>query len=193
MDSSNNYDKIYTENKNFFGERSHIVTNLADYLSPPAKVLDLGVGQGSTAIPLARAGFEIVGVDNSLVAITQLKKKAEEEGLKIRAVCADMKDFETKESFDLCMSLVSLQFLESKEELQKAIAKMKQYAKRGGYNFISIPTKKQVAIAFKTLLDTKEELAEFYSGWEILVCKETLNSFSNGKEGTVARILARKL
>ena len=32
-------------------------------IQPPAQVMDLGCGDGTTAVPLARIGVEVVGVD----------------------------------------------------------------------------------------------------------------------------------
>jgi 2-polyprenyl-3-methyl-5-hydroxy-6-metoxy-1,4-benzoquinol methylase len=32
-------------------------------IKPPLKVLDLGCGDGTTAIPLARTGADVVGID----------------------------------------------------------------------------------------------------------------------------------
>jgi len=32
-------------------------------ITPPQRVLDLGCGDGTTAIPLARAGAEVLGID----------------------------------------------------------------------------------------------------------------------------------
>jgi 2-polyprenyl-3-methyl-5-hydroxy-6-metoxy-1,4-benzoquinol methylase len=38
-----------------------VVQSLA--IAPPLKVLDLGCGDGTTAIPLARTGADVVGID----------------------------------------------------------------------------------------------------------------------------------
>src|SRR5438067_13568927 len=45
------------------------------------KVLDLGCGDGTTALPHARLGAEVLGVDIAKYLIEAGKKRAKEEGL----------------------------------------------------------------------------------------------------------------
>jgi 2-polyprenyl-3-methyl-5-hydroxy-6-metoxy-1,4-benzoquinol methylase len=43
---------------------------------PPARILELGCGMGNLAIPLARAGFQMVGIDISATAIEIATQRA---------------------------------------------------------------------------------------------------------------------
>lgn len=56
----------------------------------PCRVLELGCGTGTNAIFLAKAGFEVTAVDLSPLAIEKAKKKAEEVGLSINFLQADV-------------------------------------------------------------------------------------------------------
>jgi 2-polyprenyl-3-methyl-5-hydroxy-6-metoxy-1,4-benzoquinol methylase len=47
-------------------------------ITPPLRVLDLGCGDGTTAIPLARAGVEVVGIDIARNLIEAGNKRAAE-------------------------------------------------------------------------------------------------------------------
>ena len=40
-------------------------------ITPPLRVLDLGCGDGTTAIPLARLGAEVVGIDIARTSLTR--------------------------------------------------------------------------------------------------------------------------
>lgn len=58
---------------------AHFVDSLQ--VSKSAKVLDLGCGDGSTAIPLARTGAEVLGVDIASNLVEAGKKRASEQEL----------------------------------------------------------------------------------------------------------------
>jgi ubiquinone/menaquinone biosynthesis C-methylase UbiE len=51
-------------------------------LTPGMRVLDLGCGDGTTAIPAARSGAEVLGVDIAANLVEAGKQRAEKEGLK---------------------------------------------------------------------------------------------------------------
>jgi len=50
-------------------------------ITPPLRVLDLGCGDGTTAIPLARAGAEVIGIDIARNLVEAGNKRAAEAGL----------------------------------------------------------------------------------------------------------------
>src|SRR5881227_1899218 len=51
-------------------------------ITPLLRVLDLGCGDGTTAIPLARAGAEVTGIDIASNLVEAGKKRAAEAGLR---------------------------------------------------------------------------------------------------------------
>lgn len=55
-------------------------------------VLELGVGTGRLAIPIAQQGVEVVGVDSSRAMLDQLLAKAAAVGADVEAMAADMVD-----------------------------------------------------------------------------------------------------
>ena len=50
-------------------------------IKPPLKVLDLGCGDGTTAVPLAQLGAEVVGIDIARNLVEAGNKRASEAGL----------------------------------------------------------------------------------------------------------------
>src|ERR1700693_4562396 len=50
-------------------------------VTPPMRVLDLGCGDGTTAIPLARLGADVTGIDIAKNLLEAGKRRAAEAGL----------------------------------------------------------------------------------------------------------------
>src|SRR4051812_11539366 len=50
-------------------------------ITPPLRVLDLGCGDGTTALPLARLGAQVVGIDIARNLVQAGNRRAAEAGL----------------------------------------------------------------------------------------------------------------
>jgi SAM-dependent methyltransferase len=74
-------------------------------LPPGAAVEDLGCGRGRHAIPLARKGYRVTGVDISENMLRLARSRAEREGVRVEWVKEDMRRFCRSEAFDLVLSL----------------------------------------------------------------------------------------
>src|SRR5262245_3973959 len=59
-------------------------------LAGDGRALDLAMGRGRHALPLARAGFATFGVDIRHDAVRDATARARQEGFVIRAWCADL-------------------------------------------------------------------------------------------------------
>src|SRR4030095_5141244 len=88
-----------------------VIQSLA--IAPPLRVLDLGCGDGTTAIPLARMGAEVIGIDIARNLVEAGNKRAAEAGLKkLKFQEGDACNLEgiTDCSFDLTVSLFGAMF-----------------------------------------------------------------------------------
>lgn len=65
---------------------------LLDFIAqhPPGRALDLGCGSGTNALTLARAGWEVAGVDFVPRAIRTARRKAKDANLHIEFLTADV-------------------------------------------------------------------------------------------------------
>lgn len=91
------------------------------------KVLDLGCGDGTTALPAARRGAEVLGVDIARNLVEAGNKRAREEGLaNCRFQEGDATNLEelNDQSFDLVMSIFGVMFAPEPFEVAKEMVRV---------------------------------------------------------------------
>jgi ubiquinone/menaquinone biosynthesis C-methylase UbiE len=82
-------------------------------INPPLRVLDLGCGDGTTAVPLAQRGAEVVGIDIAENLVEAGNRRAKEAGLeRLRFQSGDACDLREVEdhSFDMTFSMFGAMF-----------------------------------------------------------------------------------
>ena len=82
-------------------------------ITPPLRVLDLGCGDGTTAVPLARLGAEVVGIDIAKNLVDAGNRRAAEAGLnqlKFQEGDACSLQGVSDHSFDLTVSIFGAMF-----------------------------------------------------------------------------------
>lgn len=65
---------------------------------PKGKVLSLAEGEGRNAVFLARQGYSVTAVDASLVGLNKARKLAEENGVVVEFIHADLADYDLGEN-----------------------------------------------------------------------------------------------
>jgi tellurite methyltransferase len=123
------YDKYYQTESLFGNPYPELMVFFAGY-TKKGKVLDLGCGQGRDAIPIARLGFEVTGIDNSKVGIAQMTQIAKTEGLKLNGLFADIFEFDDFPAYDFVLldSMFHFTKKDRKKEtelIQKIISEIK--------------------------------------------------------------------
>lgn len=85
--------------------------------------LDLACGTGRIALPLARQGREVWGLDCSLQMLEQLSLKAREEGIAVETRVGDVRRFSLPRRFGSIMAPgFSLQLLEGEDEIVECLS-----------------------------------------------------------------------
>lgn len=100
--------------------------------SPGAVIADIGCGRGRHAVPLARRGFRVVGVDYSEKMLSMGRARARKEGVDVEWVREDMRTFRRPEALDFALSLFSSFGFFSDEENQSVLDNIGASLKRGG-------------------------------------------------------------
>ncbi|MBU0740803.1 class I SAM-dependent methyltransferase [bacterium] len=105
------HDAAYAGYATCFGDRPEaILTASMGEIAPGGRVLDIGVGQGRNALPLARAGLRVTGIDPSAAAIEQVRDKAVAAGQEIALWRGEFGAYEPEAPFDavLCFGLLQV-------------------------------------------------------------------------------------
>ncbi len=95
------YDRTYRD-------RTEDVTHYASLARPGLRVLEYGIGTGRIAIPMARAGASVVGIDHAGPMLARLEERLATEPADVRArvrgVQGDMREARLRRRFDLVLS-----------------------------------------------------------------------------------------
>jgi SAM-dependent methyltransferase len=70
-----------------------------------ADVLDIPCGPGRHLLPLARRGMRLCGVDLSQAYLAEAATRAQDAGIAVELIMADMRDFVRPQSFDLAICM----------------------------------------------------------------------------------------
>jgi len=96
-------------------------------ITPPLRVLDLGCGDGTTAVPLARLGAEVVGIDIAQNLVEAGNKRASEAGLKqLTFQEGDARNLQgvSDHSFDLTLSVFGAMFAPSPFDVAREMVRV---------------------------------------------------------------------
>lgn len=109
---------------------AYLESSAAEFLAripiePATRVLDVACGSGQAAIPLAKAGAEVTGVDIAPQSLEQARARAKAEGLDIQfdEGDAEMLPYEDA-SFDLVISLIGAMFAPRPERVAAELVRV---------------------------------------------------------------------
>jgi SAM-dependent methyltransferase len=118
-------------------------------------VLDLCCGPGRFALPLAKLGFRVTGVDKSRYLLNKARVGAKSAKVSVEWVYQDMRDFTRPGAFDLALNLfTSFGYFENKQEDSLVLTNIFRSLRPGGVFMIDVMGKEVLArIAQPTLCD----------------------------------------
>lgn len=91
-------------------------------------ILDLGCGTGGHAIPLARRGYQVTGLDRSEEMLERARYKARSAGVDVKFVQGDIRTFDLGRTFDATVSMFSVVcYLTSNADLAAAFRSVKHH------------------------------------------------------------------
>lgn len=119
------------------GERDkNLEQVIKEHSIPPCSVLELGSGTGSDAIWLVKQGFKVTAMDVSPTAVERAKKKAEDAGVKIEFIIADvLKDKIPSGPFDFVFDRGCFHIFDLPEERSRLAEIIWTHLRPDGYWF----------------------------------------------------------
>ncbi len=183
------WDARYEGNDYLYGKEpaDFLRENLARL--PKGRALDIAAGEGRNAVFLARSGFDVDAVDISPVGLEKARKLAEEYGVSINTIVADLKSYDLgREKYAVVMNFLYLQ--------RDMIPKIKKALVPGGIVVFETYT---VDHRRKGHPDQKidrqwrlehGELQQMFQDFKIIVYEEVPNG--DVGERATARLLAQK-
>lgn len=126
------YDIIYSD-KDYEEECDFLEEIFKEYSTfKPQTILDLGCGTGGHAIPLARRGYEVTGVDASEVMLCLAREKAAKLEVQANFYNMDIRDLKLDEKFDACICMFAvMNYLTSNEDIVRTLRRIREHLKDG--------------------------------------------------------------
>lgn len=100
------------------------------------RFLDIACGPSLQLREIARRGYEAVGLDLSPEMLEYLRKKAEEEALKIKTIRADMTNFRLEEKVDFAFIMMGSLSVESNDKFLSHLDSVAASLNSGGLYFV---------------------------------------------------------
>ena len=123
----------------------------------PQSILDLCCGPGRFAIPLARLGYRVTGVDRTAFFLDKAKERAAAENVDIEWVQEDMRTFARPGTFDLALSMfTSFGYFDDKAEDLTVLRNIFASLRPGGVLVMDLVGKELVAAKFSAAISKKQ-------------------------------------
>ncbi len=105
----------------------YIVELAGLYGRQPRRILDLACGTGSSTLPFARRGYEVLGVDRSAAMLAVARGKVAQAGFPVEFIQADMRSFKVPKPVDLAICLFdSINYLLEPSDIAKTAAAVRE-------------------------------------------------------------------
>ncbi|MCQ2509615.1 MAG: class I SAM-dependent methyltransferase [Lachnospiraceae bacterium] len=150
---------LFMDNVDYDMWSNYLIHLLKKYDINDGLVLELGCGTGSITERLARAGYDMIAIDNSYEMLEVAMEKREESGLDILYLNQDAREFEL---YGTVAAIVTgcdcMNYITEEEELLEVFKLANNYLDPGGIFLFDINTAaKYRAIGDKTIAENREE------------------------------------
>lgn len=141
---------------------------LKEYGVADGLVLDMGCGTGSITEFLSRAGYDMIGIDNSEDMLSIAREKAMEEGREILYLLQDMREFELYGTVAAIVSICdSMNYITEEEELLQVFTLANNYLDPGGLFIFDLntPYKYEELLADNVIAENREDCAFIWENY----------------------------
>ena len=156
----------------------------------PTLVLDLACGTGNITIPLARKGYDMIGIDNSTEMLLEARNKSSEN---ILFISQDMREFELYGTVDACVCMVdSINYILEDKEVSEVFKLVHNYLNPDGLFIFDINSeyKFKYMLGDNSFCDSDHDCAiiwENYYDEHTMINEYFLNIFIQNESGFYER------
>ena len=123
----------------------------------PSTVIDLGCGTGSIAIPLAKAGYQVTGVDLSSEMLAIAYQKAQQAQATLRLMEQDMRELQAPQVDSIISLCDSLSYLTEEEDVRQTFKQVRAHLNPGGYFLFDVHSPYKITHGFGNETFTLQE------------------------------------
>ncbi len=137
----------------------YLISLLKEYNIDNGIVLDMGCGTGNITEHLAKAGYDMIGIDNSDEMLNIAMEKRVNLGLDILYLLQDMRDFELYGTVAAAVSICdSMNYITDYDELVDVFRLVNNYLDPGGIFIFDLNTEsKYTAIGDTVIAENRDE------------------------------------
>ncbi|MFB6636008.1 class I SAM-dependent methyltransferase [Streptomyces chartreusis] len=111
-------------------------------------VLDVGCGRGRHVVPLALAGYDVVGVDISSRNIELAERAVEEQQAAARVLHVDARELELERTFDVALFMLSSFGYHTDADNLRLLKAVRRHLVPGGRVVLDQPNREQLVAGF---------------------------------------------
>ena len=159
----------------------------------PKLVLDLACGTGNITIPMAKRGYDMIGLDLSCEMLNIAREKAQKENLDILFLNQDMCEMELFGTVDaIVCALDGLNYITDPEDLKQIFKLVANYLNPGGVMIFDMNTEHKLRDILGGNTYVMEEQGIYYV-WQseyfedTKICEFELNFFSEQEDKSYKR------
>lgn len=125
------YDLIYAD-KDYEKECDFVEEAFRKYSqSKPKKLLDAGCGTGGHALPLAKRGYQVTGVDASRTMIKIAREKSKRFAVNLDFREMDLRKLQLHQKFDACVCMFAvMDYLTTNKDVVDALTRIRRHLKK---------------------------------------------------------------
>lgn len=139
---------------------NYVIGILKEYGIIEGLIVELGCGTGNITEYLAKEGYDMIGIDNSMDMLEVAAEKREKSGLDILYLLQDMKEFELYGTVRAAISICdSMNYILEYQDLVKVFSLVNNYLDPGGIFIFDCNTeyKYQELLADNVIAENREE------------------------------------
>lgn len=157
--------------------------------------LDLGCGLGNLALAAARRGAQVTALDACANAVADLQRRADAEGVAVRAATADLSCWRAAQPYDAVVAIGLLMFFRC-ADARRVLQEIRRAVRPGGVAAVNVlvegTTYMDMFDPRRHCLFAPDELARTFADWSVLLARIDDFDAPRGLRKRFSTVIARR-